>query len=178
MANVKDVPNALSLLDTITDPVMKQTALETANVAMAQAQNYAAEQAKIISKLAATRTKMDDGTATQAEKEQYYKDKAELQRLDTLINNSGKLVASDVKKIKQEQLQKKLDTLKGSQGHLTFASAEKMFEYVLRTQALNPYSRERACDIDLLESIVAIAEQTGEEQKQIQALISLIKQVF
>ena len=178
MANISDIPGIEAKLGSITDPILKQTATEAARVALAQAEAYATQQASIIKDLASYRKKLDDGTITEAEKDTYYKKKQELNRLDNLITNAGKLVSEDVKKIKDEQLQKKLDTLKCAKGSITFATPEKIFEYVLRTQALNPYSRERACDLELLDAVVAIAKQTGEEKAMLQALQALIKEVF
>ena len=178
MATVRDIAQVQAKIDAIENQDAKLIATQAANVAFAQAQAYATQQAAIVKELAKIRQKIDDNTATDAEKTADYKKKSELIALDNQINNSGKLVAEDVRKIKQEQLQKKLDTLKGSQGKTTFADAEKIFEYVLRTQALNPYSRERACDIDLLESIIAIAKQTSNDKQMIQSLVDLIKEVF
>ncbi len=178
MANISDIPGIEAKLATIQDPILKQTATEAARVALAQAQAYVNQQASIITELAKYRKKIDDNTATEDEKTAYYKKKDELNRLNNLITDAGGLVADDVKKIKAEQLQKKLNTLKGAKGSITFATPEKIFEYVLRTQALNPYSRERACDLELLDTVVAIANQTGEEQKTLKALQALIKEVF
>ena len=178
MASIGDIPGIEAKLAGIKDPILKQTATEAARVALAQAQAYADQQAAIIKDLAQYRKKLDDGTITQAENDAYYKKKQELTRLDALINNAGKLVAEDVKKIKDEQLQKKLNTVKSAKGTLKFATPESIFEYVLRTQALNPYSRERACDIELLDALVAVADQVGREQEELKALRSLIKEVF
>lgn len=178
MASVNDIPGVVAKLEAIKDPILKETATEAARVAYNQATAYVNQQAAIVKELAAYRKKLDDGTITDTEKTAYDAKKQDLMRLDDYINNAGKLVAEDVKKIKAEQLQKKLDTLKGAKGTITFATPEKIFEYVLRTQALNPYSRERACDIELLDAIVSIANQTGEEKAMLQALQALIKEVF
>ena len=53
-----------------------------------------------------------------------------------------------------------------------------LFEYILRTQALNPYSRERTCDIEFLDMLYVVAVETKQNIDEIEALQNLIKEVM
>ena len=101
-----------------------------------------------------------------------------MQDISDKLNDAGKVSSDDVKKLKEEQLRKKLNTIKGSQGKLSFANAGDLFEYTLRTQALNPYSRERACDLEFLDLLTLVAKDDKTEIEKIKALQALIKEVF
>ena len=176
--NINNIPGISLTLASINDPSLKQTAIEAANVALNQAKFYVSQQSDIIDKLGPLQRKLDDGTITDAERTIYTGYQQQLQQLTTQLNASGKLLAVDVKKLKNEQLQKKLTTLKGAQGHLIFSKADDLFEYILRTQALNPYSRERTCDIEFLDMLYVVAVETKQNIDEIEALQNLIKEVM
>lgn len=65
----------------------------------------------------------------------------------------------------------------GKPGELNYVKPENLAEYIIRTQALNPYSRERECDIRFLKLIAFTAGEAKKIDKEVlQALKDLIKE--
>jgi hypothetical protein len=48
----------------------------------------------------------------------------------------------------------------GKPGELTYIKPENMAEYIIRTQAINPYSRQRECDTRFLKLLALSGEQS------------------
>lgn len=128
-----------------------------------------------LDKLAELRAKIIENTATQADKDAYSKEKANFDSLEQQLNAASTLGSAEAKAIKEEQRKKKLSRLKGSQGSISQAKPGDLFEYVLRTQALNPYSRERSCDIEFMDLLSVIAKETNQDVARINELKALIK---
>lgn len=65
----------------------------------------------------------------------------------------------------------------GQPGELTYTKPANLADFIVRTQAINPYSRERECDIQFLE-MLALAGQQSEtlSSEVLKALKELIKQ--
>lgn len=77
--------------------------------------------------------------------------------------------------LKEQLKQKKLAMLKQySGGSLSPAISEDLFDYVIRTQALNPYSRERQCDRDFLQLLVDISSDLDSKRTFIRDNIALL----
>lgn len=134
-----------------------------------------AKQTGLIDKLSTLRVKIVDGSATKEDKEAYYKAKQEFDANEQKIAAESAASSDEIKKLKEEQRKKKLSALKGSTGSLTAAKPGDLFEYVLRTQALNPYSRERACDLEFLDLMSKVATLTKTDIAKIDKLKALIK---
>lgn len=140
-----------------------------------QAKKLLAKQNTILDTMSQLRVKIIDGTATQEDRTQYYKVKAEFDASETELVATGALSSEEVKRLQEEQRSKKLSRLSGKTGTLTSAKPGDLFEYVLRTQALNPYSRERACDIEFMELLSKVALETKTDIKRIDELKALIR---
>ena len=154
----------------------EQQAIEQAKQkAAAAAPGLLQKQSNALDKMAKIRVAIVDGVATQAERTAYYEAKKEYDSAEAELAAAGSLSSDEVKRIKEEQRQRKLSRLKGKAGTLTSAKPGDLFEYVLRTQALNPYSRERACDLEFMDLLSKVAQETSTDIKRIEDLKALIR---
>lgn len=143
--------------------------------ALAEAPGLLQKQSDALDKMAKLRVAIVEGVATQAERTAYYEAKKEYDAAEAKLAEAGSLSSDEVKKIKEEQRQKKLSRLKGKAGTITSAKPGDLFEYILRTQALNPYARERACDLEFMDLLSKVAQETKTDIKRIEELKALIK---
>jgi len=176
--DINSIPGVAITLASINDPTLKNTATKAAQVALIQTKAFVSSQFSLIDKLAPLRSKIEAGTATPQETAEYNKMKEELAKISTFLDATSHASADEVRQLKEEALEKKLEALKGAQGHLIYSKANDLFEYVIRTQALNPYSRERTCDLELLEVIYATANHVTEEIEKLKELKSLIQEAM
>jgi hypothetical protein len=139
------------------------------------AKTLVTKQLLVLKNMAITRAKIVDGTATQEDRASFYKDKQTYDDLDQQLIAIGQLPSDQVAALKEEQRQAKLKRIKGNKGTLSSAKPDDLFEYILRTQALNPYSRERACDIEFMDLLLKVATETKNESSVINALRDTIK---
>jgi hypothetical protein len=146
-----------------------------AEISKQLAQSILNKQLLLLQNMAEIRAKIVDGTATQEDRTSFYKYTQQYDELDQQLTAAGQLPADQVAKLKEEQRQSKLTRIKGNKGTLSSAKPDDLFEYILRTQALNPYSRERACDLEFMDLLLKVAIETKSESSVINALKDIIK---
>ncbi|MCI4436874.1 MAG: hypothetical protein JHC33_08725 [Ignisphaera sp.] len=108
--------------------------------------------------------------------------------LNTLLEKRQKILAAanSVTATSAKEAQQLSDDLKkaqlaaifpsGKPGELTYIKPENLAEYIVRTQAINPYSRQRECDTRFLKLLALSGEQADDFTKaQLTALKNLIK---
>jgi hypothetical protein len=139
------------------------------------AQTIINKQILLLQNMAKIRARIVDGTATQEDRTAFYKNKQQYDDLDQQLTSAGQLPSDQVAALKEEQRQAKLKRIKGNKGTLSSAKPDDLFEYILRTQALNPYSRERACDLEFMDLLLKVAIETKNESGVINALKDIIK---
>lgn len=159
------------------NPDLKKAAEEAgAKAATKAADPLLAEQTKTLDDIGPLRLKIIDGTATGEEKQKYDQAKKKLAEISAKLDLASQVSSEERAKLKAEYIKTKLDRLSPDPGTLDFAKAENLFEYVLRTQQLNPYSRERACDLEFMNLMVTVgADATKEGKEKLDALKQYIK---
>jgi hypothetical protein len=127
--------------------------------------------------LGVLRYKVDSNTATNAEISQYTQVRNNLIALAGNIASTGTLDPDTEAKIQQQLVSAKLTSLKSEVGNLTVATFTDFLQYVFRTQALNPYSRERACDLDFIDMLTHIGADISQQQELLNTLKSLVTNI-
>lgn len=121
------------------------------------------------------RYKVSTNTATASEISQYSTIKEKINSLLVQINSTGSLDADTQAALTAQLQAAKLKQIAGSPaGSVTVATFTNFLDYVFRTQAINPYSRERACDIDFIDMLSNIAGDIGESTANLQQIIKTI----
>jgi hypothetical protein len=96
------------------------------------------------------------------------------------INSVTATSAKEAQQLSDDLKKAQLDAIfpSGKPGELTYIKPENIAEYIVRTQAINPYSRQRECDTRFLKLLVLSGEQveTWFTEAQLTALKNLIKE--
>lgn len=132
-----------------------------------------------LNQMAVIRVKINAGTATPEELAIYFSLYSEMQQLATDVNAEKDKLAAETA-LKQQEKDTLLARLKKAEkmaGTISAASAEDLYEYIVRTQSLNPYSRERQCDINFLDMLKTVANDIGESLDNAKAVAELVKQL-
>lgn len=114
---------------------------------------------------------------------------AEQKELDSLLQRRQEMVAAidaevtpkaiEAEKLSDQLKKAQLDAIKpaGQPGQLTYVKPESLAEFVVRTQAINPYSRQRECDTRFLKLLALSGEQSNAMTKEVLlTLKNLIKE--
>jgi len=128
-----------------------------------------------INTTASLRYKIDTGTATAADVTKYNQARQDI--LGTLgnINAAGSMDADAQLAINNELQAAKLKQIAGQPaGSITTANFTDFLDYIFRTQAINPYSRERACDLDFIDMMSNIAADIGDSTIAFRQIPTLI----
>ncbi len=182
MASVLQASNMVltSPLTTIANDVSVTAAQQAQGTAAAIVTNTASQllYSKLktqLTSIGALRYKVDNGTATAAELSSYSQAKSNINNLVIQINTTGSLDADTQQQINNQLQQAKLKQIAGSPGgSITTATFTDFLDYIFRTQAINPYSRERACDIDFIDMMSNIASDIGDSTADLKQIMSMI----
>ena len=120
--------------------------------------------------IGALRAKRDQGKATPKEMTTYAQTKLEIAAITNQLTLAGQIDANTQQKIQAELLADKLTKLSSSPGTLTFATFKDFLDVILRTQAINPYSRMRACDIEFIDMLSNLGADTSAQKDMLEAL--------
>jgi len=123
----------------------------------------------------ALRYKILTNTATAKDRTDYAAIQNDLTGLQSSINAAGQLDADTMAMMQEQLLSAKLQRIQGDSNSITFAEFTDFLQYIFRTQALNPYSRERVCDIDFIDMLTNIAGDIGDQQAVLNELKALIE---
>ena len=98
---------------------------------------------------------------TQVQQQQIIQLTSSITNLDSQIDSLSTSSADNLQKLLAQQNQTLLTRLKSEiDNSLAIPSPEDLFEFILRTEALNPYQRERQCDLDFLELLTHLGTET------------------
>ena len=108
--------------------------------------------------------------------------------LDMLVKKRQQIVASldavatpkaaEAQQLSDDLRKAQLAAIKpsGQPGQLTYIKPENLAEFIIRTQAINPYSRQRECDTRFLKILALSGEQANTMSKEVlQTIKTLIK---
>jgi vacuolar-type H+-ATPase subunit I/STV1 len=101
------------------------------------------------------------------------------QRILAAVNSVTATSAKEAQQLSDDLKKAQLAAIfpSGKPGELTYIKPENLAEYIVRTQAINPYSRQRECDTRFLKLLALSGEQADEFTKaQLTALKNLIKE--
>jgi len=123
----------------------------------------------------ALRYKVATNTASTSEIAQYSQTKGQINKLIVQINATGSVDADTQAAFNNELQQAKLKQIAGSPGGtITTATFTDFLDFVFRTQAINPYSRERTCDVDFIDMLSNIASDIGDSKAFLNELVGFI----
>ena len=129
-----------------------------------------------IATAAALKVKILTNTATSAETTQYNTASQAISNLTVSLNNTASVDPNTAASINQQLQQEKLNTIKGAQsGTLTMVQFTNFLDYLYRTQALNPYSRQRTCDNDFVDMMYNVSQDIDQNKQFLNDLINIIK---
>lgn len=128
--------------------------------AYSEAYDKIAQKDILVPQIAALKVKIDSNIATEAEKADYQSKTSQFKELNNSINTIQVAALTDLATLQDKRKQDLLDRLKTSQSG-SMANPTDLYEYIVRTQALNPYSRERACDTNFLDLLLKVASDTN-----------------
>lgn len=129
-----------------------------------------------VSTAAALKVKILTNTATPTETSQYNTAIQAISNLTVSLNNTASVDPNTASSINQELQQQKLNTIKGAQsGALTMVQFTDFLDYLYRTQALNPYSRQRTCDNDFVDMMYNISQDIDQNKQFLNDLIKIIQ---
>ena len=115
-----------------------------------------------LNQLAALRVLKNKGTITSDQLVQYNSLQQDIRELDKDVNASQDLLTQQAS-VRDDIKQTTMSRLKGAQsGTFAYSKVQDLYDYVIRTQALNPYSRERQCDRDFIALLQTIGNDTNE----------------
>lgn len=148
------------------------------DAAKAAAELFVKTQNSLFDQIAELRAKIIDNTATDADKKKYFELKQQISKNEETLSEISKIDPADAQKIKDDYRKQKLARLSGSAGSITSAKPGDLFEYVLRTQALNPYARERACDIEFMDLLYVVSKDTGTDLAKVKKLMATVREAI
>ena len=130
----------------------------------------------LLSQTAALRFKLETNTATLADKTAYATLRNSISTATQQLQNIGQLNANELAIAQQAILSQKLVRLQPSTapGTISYTTFTTWLNYIFGTQALNPYSRERACDIEFLDILQNNAADQNNETAYLNQLSSIL----
>ena len=123
-----------------------------------------------LSAAGALRAKIQLKTATSTDITNYTTIKNQLATLQTQLATTGDVDPDTQQQIQQTLLESKLEALQGNENTLTFSQFSNWLDYILRTQAINPYSRQRVCDIDFISMLQNLGVDLSSQMEYLTAL--------
>jgi DNA topoisomerase VI subunit B len=128
-----------------------------------------------ITTAASLKVKILTNTATAAEVTQYNTAIQAVSNLTVSLNNTAAVDPDTASAINQQLQQQKLTTIKGAQsGTLTMVQFTNFLDYLYRTQAINPYSRQRTCDNDFVDMMYNVSQDIDQNRQFLQDLQTII----
>ena len=125
------------------------------------------------------RYKIYANTATTEDKQNYAAAKQQLNNTAIELAAAGQLDSNTKALIQQAMNNAKLGHLNESpSGTLTFSGFKDFLDYIFRTQALNPYSRERTCDIEFIDMLNTLSEDHDVTKLLLNELETSVKNVI
>ena len=171
----KNTPSVLALIKKDPKTPAEIDALVKLKISYSNGYSEISKQLILISQIAVYKVKKDAGIISAA-------DEATYATLRSKLNESKNKVAKsasntiEMAAIAEELKQQKLAAVRGgTQGTIEFKDPSNYYEYMLRTQSLNPYGRERQCDRDFLALLLTIATQVRKEKNFIENCTTYLK---
>lgn len=122
-------------------------------------------------------TKKEKGSLTPEEIKQLEQAILDRDGLVDLINSSIQPSALEVERIKQAYAIQQIENIRPSpKAGLNYIKPTDVIEYIVRTQAINPYGRERECDIRFVKMVSLAAGSMKIESDDLKKLKALITQ--
>ena len=120
------------------------------------------------------RAQIKAGTISASDLTLYNGLQTQLLKLETQLNATGQIDPNEAAALQKSLLDAKLQTIKPTSNTLVISGFTNFVQYILRTQALNPYSRSRVCDDDFVDMLTNISYDLSGHIQDLKALSTLI----
>lgn len=169
------LPNPLNSISTSDASTAQQLAGKAALATQTAANVLFSQITTNINTAAALRVKIITNTASPAEITQYNTAMTAINTTQVSLNATASVDPDAATQINNELQQQKLSRIKNNLGgSLTMLNFTDFLDYLFRTQAINPYSRERTCDIDFIDMMYNIGNDIGLQQEVLKELGTLV----
>ena len=132
----------------------------------------------LVSQAAALKLKIITNTASAADTTEYATVCASIAATSLQLQAAGQMDATTLALTQQTLQQTKLKRLTATPGTLSYPQFTDMLTYAFNTQALNPYSRERTCDLEFYDVLSNVSLDIGNHTTFLTSLAAFAQQVL